>query len=416
MELERLGVAARVVELVGDQDHRLARAAQEVGELLVAGSDAGARVDHEQHEIGLGDRRARLVGDLALHRARVARIDAAGVEDREGRAPPLDDQLLAVARDAGLLVHDGLARRGQAVDERRLADVREADDGDRAEQGAVAALVPRRGCCSRARRSPRAYHVAPSRDGRPRTSRPAGRDRRLREALQPLELRVEPRGRLAHATDGPSKRSCSPNANVTGCHGSRTSRCVPCTTAGTTGAPSASAIIIVPGFTSPISSVRLPRALDEHAEQAALAQHVARRANGGEVALAAPHAEDAAVLEERLEHGARLEELGLRHPADRPVEHRAVQDRVPRRHVVRREHDGARRRHVLGAVGADPEASARTAAPNVRLNAIQVRSGVQKPNSSRWAATRSLSMRRAPAPARRCARPPRRRSARSSRR
>ena len=41
---------------------------------------------------------------------------------------PLADELLAVARDAGRLVHDGRARRGQPVDERRLADVREADD------------------------------------------------------------------------------------------------------------------------------------------------------------------------------------------------------------------------------------------------------------------------------------------------
>ena len=34
-------------------------------------------------------------------------------------------------RHAGLLVHDRRARPAQAVDERRLPDVREADDGDR---------------------------------------------------------------------------------------------------------------------------------------------------------------------------------------------------------------------------------------------------------------------------------------------
>ena len=167
VELERLGIAAWIVELVRDQDHRLARAAQQVGELLVPGSDAGARVDHEQHEIGLGDRGASLVGDLALHRARVAGIDATGVEDREGGPAPLDDQLLAVARDARLLVHDRLAGRGQAVHERRLADVREADDGDRADQGAEALRLA--ADLLRARWAPGRLPRRSLRDRRPRT-------------------------------------------------------------------------------------------------------------------------------------------------------------------------------------------------------------------------------------------------------
>ena len=270
MELERLGIAAWIVELVGDQDHRLARAAQEVGELLVPGSDAGARVDHEQHEVGLGDGSAGLLGDLALHRGRVAGIDATGVDDREGGAAPLDDQLLAVARDARLLVHDGLAGRRQAVDQRRLADVREADDGDRADQGAEALCLA--ADLLRARRASGALPRRSLGDRRPRTLRPPGRDRRLREALQPPSS--ESRRAVTSRADGrPSKRSCSPNTNVTGCHGWRTSRCVPCTTAGTTGAPSARAIIIVPGFTVADLLGPLAGALDEHAEQAALAQH-----------------------------------------------------------------------------------------------------------------------------------------------
>ncbi len=45
-------------------------------------------------------------------------------------AVPLAGDLLAVARDPGALVHDRLARAGQAVDERGLADVGIADDRD----------------------------------------------------------------------------------------------------------------------------------------------------------------------------------------------------------------------------------------------------------------------------------------------
>ena len=88
----------------------------------------------EEDEVGLGDRAARLLGDLLRQRRRVGDVDAAGVDEQEALAGPLADDLLAVARDAGRLVDDGLARAGQPVDERRLADVREADDGDRAEQ------------------------------------------------------------------------------------------------------------------------------------------------------------------------------------------------------------------------------------------------------------------------------------------
>ena len=51
-----------------------------------------------------------------------------GVDQEELPAPPLAHELLAVARDARGLVHDGGARARQAVDERRLPDVREADD------------------------------------------------------------------------------------------------------------------------------------------------------------------------------------------------------------------------------------------------------------------------------------------------
>ena len=56
VELERLRLAAGLVDLVRDQEDRLVRAAQDRGELLVAGRDPGPRVDDEEDEVGLGDR------------------------------------------------------------------------------------------------------------------------------------------------------------------------------------------------------------------------------------------------------------------------------------------------------------------------------------------------------------------------
>ena len=134
VELEREALLRRVVDLVREHEHVLLRLAQDLRELLVARRDPGAGIDDEQHEVGLGDRGARLLGDLLRDRARVGDVDAAGVDQQEAAPVPLADELLAVARRALRLVHDGLARRGEPVDERRLADVREADDRDRALQ------------------------------------------------------------------------------------------------------------------------------------------------------------------------------------------------------------------------------------------------------------------------------------------
>ena len=108
------------------------RAAQDLGDLGVALAQAGAGVEDERDRVGVGDRLARLRLDLARERVDGLEVDAAGVDQLEAHAVPLALERLAVAGDARLLVDDGLAPADQAVDQRRLADVRKADDGDRA--------------------------------------------------------------------------------------------------------------------------------------------------------------------------------------------------------------------------------------------------------------------------------------------
>ena len=66
----------------------------------------------------------RVIGDWS------ATSTPPGVDQQEAGSRPLADELLPVARHAGRLVDDGRPGAGQPVDERRLADVREADDGD----------------------------------------------------------------------------------------------------------------------------------------------------------------------------------------------------------------------------------------------------------------------------------------------
>ena len=123
-------IAARIVDLVREHDHGALGRAQDRRELLVSRGDAGARVDDEEDEFGLIDRGLRLLCDLRPERPAFDLVHAARVDEPEPGARPLAEELLAVARDAGRLVHDRRAALREPVDQCRLADVREADDRD----------------------------------------------------------------------------------------------------------------------------------------------------------------------------------------------------------------------------------------------------------------------------------------------
>ena len=121
---------------------------------------------------------------------RVLGLEAAGVDDDELVAADLGVAVVAVARQAGEVGDDRVARPGQAVEERRLADVRPADEGDHGFHRSVARAERRRA----ERRSGRTEgeHAAAARDDdehaadahRRRRDRAAvGRHARLRLAL-----------------------------------------------------------------------------------------------------------------------------------------------------------------------------------------------------------------------------------------
>ena len=130
MELERFEIATRIVDLVHEDDHGLGRRTEDRGDLLVARRHTCPGVDDEQDEVGLLDGSARLRRDVPPEGAGVRLVDAPRVDQAERDAVPVAQQLLAVARHARRLVHDGGPALGQSVDERRLADVREAHDRD----------------------------------------------------------------------------------------------------------------------------------------------------------------------------------------------------------------------------------------------------------------------------------------------
>ena len=86
-------------------------------------------VDHEDDDVGLGDRESGLLLDARLDRVVRVDLQAAGVDDHEAPAVPLGVAVQPVARRAGAVLDDRRARADDAVEERALADVRATDDG-----------------------------------------------------------------------------------------------------------------------------------------------------------------------------------------------------------------------------------------------------------------------------------------------
>ena len=121
---------ARVVDLVGDDDHRLRGGPEQRRDLGVAGTQAGARVDHMEDRVGIGDRLAGLMLNRTGERILGGHVDAARVDQRDRDAVPLRLDVLAVTRDPGLRVGHRLPAAGEPVDERALAGVGVADDRD----------------------------------------------------------------------------------------------------------------------------------------------------------------------------------------------------------------------------------------------------------------------------------------------
>ncbi len=116
------------VDLVGDDEHGHVGAAQRRGELGVARPHAGACVDDEHHGVGVGDRLAGLALDRARQRVVGLEVHAPRVDELEAGPVPLGVEGLAVAGHTGLGRDDRLAPSREAVRERALADVGEADD------------------------------------------------------------------------------------------------------------------------------------------------------------------------------------------------------------------------------------------------------------------------------------------------
>ena len=122
------------VDLVHRGDHRLAAAAQALGEVAVFGKQACTPVEHEDHHLGFIDGELGLVHHPLHDRVLVLRIEAAGVDQDHRHVDPRPGHLRlgveAVPGHPGLVGHDRAVAPGQPVEQRRLADVGSTDDRD----------------------------------------------------------------------------------------------------------------------------------------------------------------------------------------------------------------------------------------------------------------------------------------------
>ena len=128
--LHRAGIAMLAFALVGDEQHRLVGLAGEIGEGAIVGREAHAGIDHEEQRVGLCDRGLRLLLHAGGQRALGALIEAGGVDDREVEIAEPGLALAAVAGDAGQVIDKRELLPDQAVEQRRLADIGPADNGN----------------------------------------------------------------------------------------------------------------------------------------------------------------------------------------------------------------------------------------------------------------------------------------------
>jgi hypothetical protein len=91
---------------------------------------AATHIDDEDDRIRLGHRLARLLGHLLDDAGDAVGLEPAGIDDDELARTQTGVAVVAITRQAGKVGDDGIAAFRDAVEQRRLPDVRPAHQGD----------------------------------------------------------------------------------------------------------------------------------------------------------------------------------------------------------------------------------------------------------------------------------------------
>ena len=127
-----LGFAFQAIPLVDHQHQRAAAGQHEVQQVQVLLDQSLAGIEHHHGDVALLDRFQRLDdGELLHHFAHVlATTDPGGIDQQVRLATTLEGNFHGVGGGAGLVIDDHALLAQQAIDQRRLADVRATDDAD----------------------------------------------------------------------------------------------------------------------------------------------------------------------------------------------------------------------------------------------------------------------------------------------
>ena len=98
--------------------------------MLVGRGEPGARVDHEQDRVAIDERGLGLRAHAPDERIGIAFLETGGVDDGEGEVRQSGFALATIAGDARLVVDQRQPAPDQPIEQRRLADIRPADDRD----------------------------------------------------------------------------------------------------------------------------------------------------------------------------------------------------------------------------------------------------------------------------------------------
>lgn len=123
-------LAAVVVGLGGDEHSWPVGPAHDVGHVVVASGKPIARIDAEEHECRMLQRGLYLVHDEGRINVLGTSLESTRIDEAKAEVAPLDICLDAVACGSRLVLHDRAALSENAVEERRLPNIRATDDND----------------------------------------------------------------------------------------------------------------------------------------------------------------------------------------------------------------------------------------------------------------------------------------------
>ncbi len=128
--LEQARIGGAPLGLVADQVHLLASAAQHLSKALIQRGHAGARIVHEQDDVGFANGKFGLLAHAIFEGAIGAVLVASGIEDLKAQIGNPAFRFAAVARDARRVIHQRDALTDEAVEQGRFADIGAADNSD----------------------------------------------------------------------------------------------------------------------------------------------------------------------------------------------------------------------------------------------------------------------------------------------